>query len=388
MKRVAIIGSAGVPGRYGGFETLAHNLVDQLNQQYDLTVYCSNKSYPKEERKDRWNGANLKFLPLDSHGFQSIIYDAVSIFDAMRYANTLLILGVPGCFLLPIVRLFSTAQIIVNIDGLEWKREKWNRLAQMFLRASEFMAAKFAHTVIADNKAIQEHAFEAYGISARLIEYGADHASRKQLSRAELTAYPFLRHSYAFKVCRIEPENNIHVVLKAFSELPSKHLVIIGNWNASEYGKDMRSAYGEFPNIHLLDPIYDQVILDRIRSNCYAYVHGHSAGGTNPSLVEAMYLGLPVIAYGVNYNRYTTEDKALYFDNENDLKSLIINTPFVKYVEISEQLQRIARSRYTWRRIAHKYAEAFERVINLQQTPKRKKVLGQQTLSPKRLAHA
>ena len=121
----------------------------------------------------------------------------------------------------------------------------------------------------------------------------------------------------------------------------------------------MRDAYGSFPHIHLLDPIYDQVVLDRLRSNCYVYLHGHSAGGTNPSLVEAMSLGLPIISFGVNYNRYTTENQALYFSNSDEIKKLIVSTPFLKYVEAGDAMQRIARTRYTWRVVAQQYAQCF-----------------------------
>lgn len=359
MNKIAVIGTAGIPARYGGFETLAHNLIAELNNRFELHVYCSAQNYAKDEQVSEFNGAKLHYLPLSANGAQSIIYDIVSIFHALFYADTLLILGVPGCTILPLVRLFTRKKIIVNIDGLEWKRDKWNAAAKAFLRFSEFMAVKFANTVVADNKAIQEHVRDSYGASAKLIAYGADHAKNERLSRVELTKYPFLRHSYAFKVCRIEPENNIHIVLKAFSELPSKHLVIVGNWEASEYGREMRDAYGSFPHIHLLDPIYDQVVLDRLRSNCYVYLHGHSAGGTNPSLVEAMSLGLPIIAFGVNYNRYTTENQALYFSNSDEIKKLIVSTPFLKYVEVGDAMQRIARTRYTWKVVAHQYAQCF-----------------------------
>jgi glycosyltransferase involved in cell wall biosynthesis len=115
---------------------------------------------------------------------------------------------------------------------------------------------------------------------------------------------------YACKVCRIEPENNVHVVLDAFSKLPRHTLVFIGNWNNSEYGRALREKYKDNTNMHLLDPIYDQRTLDVIRGNCFLYIHGHSAGGTNPSLVEAMYLGLPVIAFDVSYNRTTTDNSS------------------------------------------------------------------------------
>ena len=130
---------------------------------------------------------------------------------------------------------------------------------------------------------------------------------------AVLNQFPFLSENYAFKVCRIEPENNVHLILEAFYKYPLLNIVLVGNWNNSVYGKQLKLQFESFENIYLLEPIYDQNILNQLRSNCYLYIHGHSAGGTNPSLVEAMYLELPIIAYDINYNRETTSNKALYF---------------------------------------------------------------------------
>lgn len=388
MNKIAVIGTAGVPARYGGFETLAHNLVGQLSKKYELHVYCSTDGYAKEERSAEFNGAKLHYVPFKANGIQSIIYDVISIFHALKYANTLLILGVPGCALLPLVRLFTGKRIIVNIDGLEWKRDKWNGAAKAFLRFSEFMAVKFAHTIVADNKAIQEHVYSSYSSPSKLIAYGADHAKNEVLTRADLTKYKFLRYSYAFKVCRIEPENNIRMVLKAFSEMPSKHIVIVGNWSTSEYGEETRSLYKAFPNIHLLDPIYDQKTLDSLRSNCYVYLHGHSAGGTNPSLVEAMTLGLPIIAYGVNYNRYTTDEKAMYFENSDEIKRLVITTPFLKYVEVGDAMQRIARTRYTWKVVAEQYAQCFDLAMSSSREATSKRMKTSRTITGSALSPA
>ena len=152
---MAIIGCAGVPARYGGFETLAHHLVRELRRDYRITVYCSAPLYREEERRRRWRGARLLYLPFRANGVQSIVYDIVSILHALFYADRLLILGVSGCILLPFVRLFTRKKIIVNIDGLEWRRNKWSKPVRKFLRLSEYLAVKWAHADIADNRAIQ-----------------------------------------------------------------------------------------------------------------------------------------------------------------------------------------------------------------------------------------
>ena len=354
-KKVAIIGTVGLPACYGGFETLTAYLVKHLHQEHDLTVYCSGKKYPKAERRSHYESAKLVYLPFEANGAQSIIYDCLSILHALFFADVLLILGVPGGLLLPFVRLFTNKKIIISIDGIEWRRDKWNRYAKWFLRWSENLAVKYSHADISDNDAIQNYTARAYSTRSRVIEYGGDHARRQPITDAHRQKYPFLAQPYAFKVCRIEPENNVHLVLGAFAELPSYPFVVVGNWRNSAYGRQLREEFGTYPNLHLLDPIYDQAQLDVLRSNCYVYVHGHSAGGTNPSLVEAMSLGLPVLAFGVSFNRATTEHKALYFGTKTELMHLINSTRIGTWKTLGEEMRAVADRRYNWAVIARKY---------------------------------
>ncbi|MCU0323619.1 MAG: DUF1972 domain-containing protein [Chitinophagaceae bacterium] len=294
--KIAIIGTVGLPAKYGGFETLAEHLVDEMSNQFDISVYCTKKKYPKGSRPKKYKGAKLIYLPFDANGLQSVVYDSLSILHALFFADVLLILGVSGGFMLPFVKLFTNKKIIISIDGIEWKRNKWSKLAKWYLWAAEWMAVKFSHADISDNESIQDYTAIRYKTLSNIIEYGANHTMQVKAEPEDKQKYPFLTMPYAFKVCRIEPENNIHVVLEAFSKLPQHTLVMVGNWKNGEYGIELRKQYQSFSNIILLDPIYNQRELDLLRSNCLVYVHGHSAGGTNPSLVEAMYLGLPVIA--------------------------------------------------------------------------------------------
>ena len=287
---------------------------------------------------------------------QSIIYDFISIIHALFYADTLVILGVSGGILIPFVKLFTRKKIIVNIDGLEWRRGKWSKPVKKFLKFSERMAVRFSDADITDNLSIQRYTAINYKTLSHLIEYGGDHTSTQKLTSEDYRAYPFLRKPYAFKVCRIEPENNVHLILDAFSAIKNKTLVIVGNWENSEYGIGLKKQYHHTTNLHLLDPIYDQKALDKIRSHCYVYVHGHSAGGTNPSLVEAMYLKLPVIAFNVSYNIATTENKAFFFSNKEELILLLEEKKIEDYQDNSSEMKSIAERRYTWSVIAQKYA--------------------------------
>jgi glycosyltransferase involved in cell wall biosynthesis len=356
-KKIAIIGTVGLPAKYGGFETLTEYLTKHLGDSLDLTVFCSSKSYNK--KLQAYNNARLIYIPLNANGVQSIFYDIVSMFKALRFADTFLILGVSGCTVLPLIRIISRKKIVVNIDGLEWKRAKWNRLAKWFLKFSEKLAVKFSDHVITDNKVIQDYVTDHYGAKSHLIEYGGDHVEKLPLSTEMKEAYPLSKMPYAFTVCRIEPENNIHIILEAFSQV-SIPLLVVGNFSNSDYGKDLVKRFSTIKNIQLCDPIYDQAKLNQLRGNATLYIHGHSAGGTNPSLVEAMCLGLSILAFDVGYNRETTENKAHYYSTANDLIEILNGVPEILHGK-GAAMKDIAMNRYTWGEITQKYKEILTR---------------------------
>lgn len=361
-KRVNIIGSVGVPACYGGWETLVDNLLDQVADNFHVNVFCSAKSYPTRTLK--YKGAYLRYINLKANGVQSIIYDAFSMFLSLRTSDVMLILGVSGCVFLPFIRILYRGKIVVAVDGLEWKREKWGALASKFLKISEYFAVKFADAIVSDNQAISEYVFQAYGKSnCDLIAYGADHVQQNSVFKSESLPYNLVVKNYAFKVARIEPENNIGIILEAFARSNEIILVLVGNWSSSEYGLNLREKYGRFASILMLDPIYDVHRLDQLRANCKFYIHGHSAGGTNPSLVEAMMLGLPIIAYDVSFNRYTTKNLCTYFKNEDELIELIkifYSMDSVSSVAMGASLKSYAEKYYTWSYVGGRYAEIFE----------------------------
>lgn len=354
--KIAIIGTVGIPAKYGGFETLTEYLTKHLGKVLDLTVFCSSKSY--NQQFENYNNARLFYSPIDANGIQSILYDIVSMVRALRFADTFLILGVSGCTVLPLIKFISRKRIVVNIDGLEWKRAKWSRMAKKFLKFSEKLAVQFSDEVITDNKAIQNYVRLEYGVKSILIEYGGNHVEKVTLSYEMKKAHPLSQAHYAFTVCRIEPENNIHTILDAFSRM-SFPLIIVGNFRNSAYGESLIKRFSDIKNIQLCDPIYDQRKLDQLRGNASLYVHGHSAGGTNPSLVEAMCLGLPVVAYDVEYNRETTENQAIYFSTVDDLLEIVSNEQDT-FDSTGPVMKKIGLSRYSWERITQQYATVLK----------------------------
>lgn len=356
--KIAILGTVGVPGRYGGFESLAENLVryharNSLPAQ--LTVWCSAKDNALHPAT--FETAALQYVGLRANGVQSIPYDILSIFNALRSGHDrILLLGVSGALILPVVRMISRARIITNIDGIEWKRAKWNALARAYLRLSERVAVRFSHEVVSDNQAIADHVRQAYHTESAVIAYGGDHAVAAPAD--EGLPPEGLPPDFALALCRIEPENNVHMILEAWAQAPAEGptpLVFVGNWNNSAYGKELRATYGALPHVHLLDPVYEPAALYALRAQATVYVHGHSAGGTNPSLVEMMHFGIPVLAHGCTFNRYSTEEKALYFEDAATLTRLSKDLAPPEAARIGADMREIALRRYTWDQIGSAY---------------------------------
>ena len=355
MKKVAIIGIQGVPANYGGFETLVENIIgENCSNGIEYTVFCSSKDMPTKITEHK--GAKLKYVCFKANGVQSIPYDIVSMMRSICGYDTLLILGVSGCIFLPVFKLFCRKRIIVNIDGLEYRRAKWKSWVKKFLKLSEGTAIRFADIIITDNKGIQDYVKEEYGKESTLIAYGGDHALidiTKERETEILKKYGFEKEGYSMCVCRIEPENNCHITLEAFKE-NKRNLVFVGNWNRNDYSRKLKEEYCGYNNITLLNSIYDLEILYTLRKNAKYYIHGHSAGGTNPSLVEAMFFGRPILSFDVVYNRETTQNKAHYYKNAQELTALI-----EQGVDNGKELKEVAQKQYTWAQIAKEYEALY-----------------------------
>jgi glycosyltransferase involved in cell wall biosynthesis len=359
MTRVAILGTAGIPAAYGGFETLAHNLADYnetLDSPFALEVYCSGASSTTAEQL-RWRHTELRYLPISANGVSSIAYDSISLILAvLRSMDVVLLLGVSGAIALPFVRLVSRCKIVTNIDGMEWRRAKWSRMARWWLRFSEAIAVRYSHQVIADNQVIEEYLAGTYGKACEMIAYGGDHALKH--SREDQPRVP-LPDRYALALCRIEPENNVAMLLDAFASNSPLTLVFVGNWKNSGFGRELQERYRGHDRLILLDPIYDQNSLWSIRAGCELYVHGHSAGGTNPSLVEMMHFGVPVLAFDCAFNRFSTDGEAAYFGNAAQLGELVRTMSEERRRGIGAKMRAIARERYTWAAIGKRYFSLF-----------------------------
>jgi glycosyltransferase involved in cell wall biosynthesis len=287
----------------------------------------------------------------------SIIYDILSVLHAVASGQRhLLILGTSGAIIIPLLRILCpSARIVTNIDGIEWRREKWEGIAKWFLKFSEGVAVKYSTKVVADNRAIADYVHDSYERKCETIAYGGDHAL-VALRHQNMYFGLDIGRPYAFSLCRIEPENNVSLILEAFAGT-NQDLIFIGNWRSSEYGRVLQSKFSEHSNLRLLNPIYDIETLCAYRTHCRVYIHGHSAGGTNPSLVEMMHFGKPIAAFDCSYNRATMEDNGVFFTSVDNLRAIITDNAGFSGGEV---LLEVAQRRYTWNAVRSQYLALFE----------------------------
>jgi len=354
VKKVAIIGIQGLPPKYGGYETLVDYLSEHTPENISLTVYCSSKYY--QEKSSKYKFAELIYINLPSNGIWSFLYDSYCIYISRKKFDSILILGCSGGLILPFLQRFRS-KFILNIGGVEWKRSKYNFFMQLVVRILMKISVKYSGKLVADNIGIKEYISQEYHrADAEVVEYGGDHVQINRDISSLVDLYPFLKMNYILALGRIQSDNNVEMLLDAFSKT-NEVFVYIGNWGVSSYALELRKKYQIFSNLIMLDAIYDLQVLDIIRSNCTFYMHAHSAGGTNPSLVEAMHYQIPILCYDNGFNNNTTKQKAIYFKNKEEILQLInkLRQEPERAKKIADDQYQIAKEFYTWNSIASKY---------------------------------
>ena len=322
--RIGILGSRGIPNNYGGYEQFASDLSAGLVQKgHEVFVYNSNR-HPYKEKE--WNGVNIIHCKDWEHKIGTagqFLYDRNCINDARkRNFDILLHLGYTSDSVWHRRWPKKTVNII-NMDGLEWKRAKYNRLTRRFLKWAESLAVKKADVLIADSLAIQQHILDQYNKTSHFIPYGA--VIFKTPDAEVLNKYPLKPYEYFMLIARMEPENNIEMILEGFtaSKQPCP-LLVIGN-TSNRFGKYIVSRY-KHSKIIFAGSVYDNELLNNLRYFSKIYFHGHSVGGTNPSLLEAMACGCVIAAHKNVFNKAVLQDEGYYFSSADDITA-IINKP-------------------------------------------------------------
>lgn len=345
---ISFIGAVGLPNRYGGFEMFLEACAPLLAKEFDeVLVTCDKTKYT--ERELVWAGVKRVFIPIPANGALSVLHDLLAFFAVFWRAHAIVVLGVSGGIFFPLFRLLCSLfdkQLIVNVDGVEWRRAKFSKTRRQFLYISDRLAQRFAHEVVVDNEGLRPFLIRAVRDKASLIAYSGDHVLRDPSA----TMAPDGSLS-CLTICRIEPENNCDLLLEAFARAERGTYVFVGNWNASEYGRQLRHRYRDVLGLEIRDPIYDKAELAKLREQCNVYLHGHSVGGTNPSLVEMLFYDCHIVAFDCAFNRCTAGDAIRYFAGDEALAAQLQDFDWKASFD-----RRMVRNRYTATRIAGAYA--------------------------------
>lgn len=321
--RIGIIGTRGIPNHYGGFEQFAEHLSAGLLQRgHEVSVYNSSL-HPY--RQNEWNGVKIIHCRDWEHKIGTagqFVYDWNCISDARkRDFDILLHLGYTSDSVWH-WRWPKKMINIVNMDGLEWQRSKYNKPTQRFLKWAESLAARNAHSLVADSPAIRDHLIANYNKIPVYIPYGADIFTRPDPSVIE--KYGLLPQHYFLLIARMEPENNIEMIVRGHLASNSLNpLFVIGTIN-NKYGQYITSKYND-PRIKYADAIYDKNELDNLRYYSALYFHGHSVGGTNPSLIEAMACSCYIAVHNNRFNKAVVNGDAAYFSSAAEVSGVIQN---------------------------------------------------------------
>ena len=310
-----ILGCRGVPAAHGGFETFAERLaLDLVARGWRVGVYCQ-KDVARVERRlhvETWRGIERIEIEVAATGPRATLaFDALAVGDAARRGGVCLVLGYNSAVLLPYLRLRG-CKVITNMDGLEWKRPKWSGAVRAWFWLNEWIAAWSSDRLIADHPRIAEHlATRRPRGPIATIAYGGDPIGAA--SPAPLAALGVDADAYLVSIARIEPDNNILTIVEAFSRRRrGRALVVLGRLDAgNRYHAAVRRAASD--EVVFAGAIYDASTLQALRRHARAYVHGHTVGGTNPSLVEALWAGNAVLAHDNPFNRETAGPDQRYF---------------------------------------------------------------------------
>lgn len=360
--KVAILGTRGIPNHYGGFEQFAEYFSVYLAQKgHDVYVYNSH-NHPYQEKT--FNGVNIlhQYDPEYKIGTAGqFIYDYNCIEDSRkRNFDIVLQLGYTSNSIW-FFRLPSKSVIITNMDGLEWKRTKYAWPMRRFLKFAEKLAAKSSDYLIADSPGIQKSLRKRYKRSSEYIAYGANTFTSPDEN--VLTKYNVAKQDYNMVMARFEPENNIEMVLDGVVLGNTRtRILVIGN-HKTKYGEYLYKKFSGHDNIVFLGPLYNIDDLNNLRYFSNVYFHGHTVGGTNPSLLEAMASGALVAAHKNDFNKGVLGDNAYYFKNAADVAGILAGTKKSDNLHLLQKNYEAIENDFNWNKINGQYLQFFERCL-------------------------
>lgn len=359
-----ILGTRGVPAAHGGFETFAENFALYLvDRGWKVTVYCQDTGSGPIS-KDTWHGIHRVHIPIDKDGPVGTIYfDWKATRHAARHAELCLTLGYNTAVFCALLRVAGVPNLI-NMDGLEWARAKWGRGAKAWLRLNERAGCYLGNHLVADHPQIKAHLARIVSTGKiTTIAYGADRVG--DITTEPVTSRGLTPGNYYIVVARPEPENSILEIVSGFSrQRRGLQLAVLGHYKDSNpYHRAVKAAASD--EVVFLDAIYHKPDVPSLRYHALAYVHGHQVGGTNPSLVEALGAGNPVIAHDNRFNRWVAGEGARYFSDEASFTTVLED--LIAHPGKLQAMAAASHQRYeadfAWPRVLRAYEELLEQFL-------------------------
>ncbi len=377
MKHIFVVGARGYHAKYGGWETFLSNLVDNYNDN-NVIFHVSSLAIDESEKEYQVNNVIVTPFSIKNKKSAAMLLCTIKAFN--YYLNYIKENKIENAYIYILgLKLANKLKIdkkkiqklkittIVNPDGLEHERAKWNKLIKKFFLYSERSMLNNCDIIICDAKGIKNYIDNKYPKlknKTKYIAYGAKKVNIENIDENKiLKKYDLEKDNYLLMVGRFVPENNYEMVIKAFlNSKINKKLIIVSNISSSNYYNELveKLKIKDNKNIVFIDGIYNQEQLAVIRKNAYLYIHGHSVGGTNPSLLEALSLTKLNILYDVCFNKDVGKDACLYFNNEEALTNILDNTTKYDRIKLGKMCKEIINNNFTWEIIIEKYKQIFK----------------------------
>lgn len=368
---VAMIGTRGIPARYGGFETAVEEVGRRLVERgHQVIVYTRRpRGCDKNDDIPAYLGVDLVHLPAArSKTLETLSHTALSAVHLLRSqtVDVVILFNAANSVFLPLLRRRGV-RVATHVDGMEWKRAKWGAAGRKYYRVAEGLAVRWSDALISDAQGIADYYSDEFGVGSDIIRYGAPILTDVQIDK--LADLNLRQQSYHLIVARFEPENHVDVAVAGYRASSAKlPLIVVGSAPyAGHYTEQIKKLADGDPRIRLLGGIWDQELLDQLYAHAATYIHGHSVGGTNPSLLRAMGAGTPVLAYDVVFNRETLGTAEGYWTDEASLTQLMeeAEAHMATHAERGRALQERAARLYRWDDVADGYEALCIRIAAL-----------------------
>ncbi|MGM0581026.1 MAG: DUF1972 domain-containing protein [Bacteroidota bacterium] len=370
--KIAFIGSRGVPANYGGFETFVEETSVGLIEKYEHDIFVVGDSEQKQNFNsiDKYKGAVILYSRFNKTK-NPLLYYLDSIRITLKKVDVIYCCGVGGALFFFIPWVFGT-KYIVNHDGVNYKRDKWSFWKKKAIKFLFWINAKFSKYILNDSYEIQDLMKRDFGRSknSTTIEYGAylnDFSGKDKIAECQkfLEEYSLTYRGYHLVVARLEPENKVHTIIEGYLNSSKKYpLVVVGNLKDTQYVFSLKKLSEKSSNIRLIGGVYGGNKLSIMRASAIDYLHGHSVGGTNPSLLEAMASSNLCICHDNPFNRGVVKENGYYFKNEKGLGRILTNIEENIDSELNNRYRVGVKNRiveyYNWPSIVKRYSEYFE----------------------------